>query len=120
MSSSEGSPSRWSTTGVAAYRRRRDAATQTPVGGENGNSNGIGQGDHMERLIASQNRLAAAIELPAAHYASDVVDGVILLQPVVDPDYVSLFLTNCFFLLTQIFLIPNNNLYACLLDNTIY
>ena len=62
MSSSEGSPSRWSTTGVAAYRRRRDAATQTPVGGENGNSNGIGQGDQMERLIASQNRLAAAIE----------------------------------------------------------
>ena len=62
MSSSEGSPSRWSTTGVAAYRRRRDAATQTPVGGENGNSNGIGQGDRMERLIASQNSLAAAIE----------------------------------------------------------
>ena len=51
MSSSEGSPSRWSTTGVAAYRRRRDAATQTPVGGQNGNSNGIGQGDQMERLV---------------------------------------------------------------------
>ena len=62
MSSSEGSPSRWSTTGVAAYRRRRDAASQTPVGRENGNSNGIGHGDQVERLIASQNRLGAAIE----------------------------------------------------------
>ena len=61
MSSSEGSPSRWSTRGVVAYRRQRDATTQTPVGGEIGNSNGCEQGDQMERLIASQNRLAAAM-----------------------------------------------------------
>ena len=51
MSSSEGSPSRWSTTGVAAYRRRRDAATQTPVGGENGNSNGMGQAIRWRGLL---------------------------------------------------------------------
>ena len=69
MSSSEGSPFRWITTGVVAYRRQRDATTQTTVGGEIGNLNGSEQGNQMERLIASQNRLAAAIEFQGGQTA---------------------------------------------------
>ena len=130
MSSSEGSPSRWSTTGAVAYRRQRYATTQTPLGGEIGNSNGSEQGDQMERPIASQNCLAAAIEfqgwqtaglvevlqcrVPVLHDASDVADGVILLRPVADPDdfwFVSNYLSH---LLTNSFLLPNM-IFACLL-----
>ena len=51
MSMSEGIQSRWSTTGVPPYLRRKDAGTQTPIRGNIENSNGSGQGDQMESLL---------------------------------------------------------------------
>ena len=66
MSSSEGSPSRWSTTGVAAYCRRRDAATQTQLSGDNwSSSNGSG------RAIRWRGLMLLKIALPLSSNSKD-------------------------------------------------